>query len=99
MIAYAATLFEVPTNTVSNFTASVTDTLGDTGFLAIMVFSIALPLVFFVAHSLVGLMPSRERGLKSLERDIGQLNRRIKSEKRFLQEASSFTSGFGKIGK
>lgn len=57
LIAHAASLFTVPTSTVTDFTSSVTDTLGDTGMLALIVAAIAIPLVFYVARRLIGIVP------------------------------------------
>jgi hypothetical protein len=55
--ASAAALFEVPTTTVTSFTANVSDTLADPGLLAFLVAAIAIPLIFYVARRLIGLIP------------------------------------------
>ena len=55
--ASAAALFTVRTSTVTSFTASVTDTLADTGTLQVIVAVLALPALFWVIHRLKGLFP------------------------------------------
>lgn len=68
LVAHAASLFSVPVNTydasgtlqsaglVTSLTSNVTDTIGDTGMLALIVAAIAIPLVFYVATRLIKLM-------------------------------------------
>lgn len=50
-------MFDVPTSTASALTANVTSQLGDPGFLTVIVLAAAIPLVFYVAKALIGLIP------------------------------------------
>lgn len=50
-------MFTVPTSTADSVLANVTSTLGDVGFLAILGVAAAIPLVFYVAKQLIGLIP------------------------------------------
>jgi len=50
-------MFTVPTSTADSVLANVTSTLGDTGFLTILAVAAAIPLVFYVARQLIGLIP------------------------------------------
>lgn len=50
-------MFDVPTSTASALTANVTSQLGDPGFLTVIVLAAAIPLVFYVARALIGLIP------------------------------------------
>jgi len=56
-VAHGASLFGVPTSTVSTLTASITDTLTDPGLLAIIAFVIALPVVFWLIGRVKALFP------------------------------------------
>jgi len=56
-VAHGASLFAVPTSTVSTLTASITDTLTDPGLLAIIAFVIALPVVFWLVGRVKALFP------------------------------------------
>lgn len=56
------TMFTVATSTATNILANVTSTLADTGFLAVLAVAAAIPLVFYVARGLIGLISSRGRG-------------------------------------
>lgn len=55
--AKAASLLTVPTSTVTDLTANVSDTLSDTGLLGVIVAAIAFSLVFWVIHRVIGLFP------------------------------------------
>jgi len=57
IITHAETLFVVPTSTASQALAYVTGTLGDAGFLTVLVVAAGIPLVFYVAKQLIGLIP------------------------------------------
>jgi len=59
--AHAAAAFEVPTSTVSSFTATITDTLSDPGLLAVLVIAAALPVIFWVIHRVKALFPRSGR--------------------------------------
>jgi hypothetical protein len=61
MIAKAAALFEVPASAPTSLTASITDTLGEPGVLAVVVFVAALPLVFWLVKELLALTRTVER--------------------------------------
>lgn len=50
-------MFSVPTTTASQVLANVNSTLGDTGFLTIVAVAAAIPLVFYVARQIIGLLP------------------------------------------
>lgn len=54
-------MFEVPTSTASNILANVTSTFTDLGFLAVLAVAAAIPLVFYVARQLIGMIP-KSRG-------------------------------------
>jgi NAD(P)H-hydrate repair Nnr-like enzyme with NAD(P)H-hydrate dehydratase domain len=56
-----AQVFTVPTSTATNLTADVSSQLGDVGTLALIVIVAAIPLVFYVIHQLLGLVP-KSRG-------------------------------------
>jgi H2-forming N5,N10-methylenetetrahydromethanopterin dehydrogenase-like enzyme len=51
------TMFSVPTSTATEVLANVSSTLADTGFLTILVVAAAIPLVFYVARQIIGLIP------------------------------------------
>jgi len=55
--AHAASAITVPTSTATDFTATVSDTLADPGLLAVLVIAAALPVIFWVAKRLIGLVP------------------------------------------
>jgi len=59
--AHAAALFEVPTSTVTDLTASVTDTIADPGVLLVLGAAAALPVIFWVIHRIIGLFPKARR--------------------------------------
>lgn len=50
-------MFTVPTSTATDLLANVTSTLGDPGFLTVLVAAAAIPLVFYVGKRLIGLLP------------------------------------------
>lgn len=50
-------MFTVPTSTVTDLLASVSSQISDTGFLAVLIFAAAVPLVFYIAKRLIGLVP------------------------------------------
>ena len=50
-------MFIVPTTVASSLLANVSTTLSDPGFLIILVTAAAIPLVFYVAKRLIGLIP------------------------------------------
>lgn len=52
-----SSLFEVPTSTVSNLTAAITSTIADPGLLLVIVFVVALPVVFWLISRIKGLFP------------------------------------------
>jgi len=47
----------VPTSTTHDLLASVSNVFTDTGMLSIVVIAAALPLVFWLAHQVIGLLP------------------------------------------
>jgi len=55
-------MFTVPTSTAQQVLANVSTTLSDTGFLTILVVAAAIPLVFYVASRLIGLIPKGRGG-------------------------------------
>jgi hypothetical protein len=94
-------LFEFPTTITSGFTANVSDTLADPGLLAFLVAAIAIPLVFYVSRTLIGLIPkgrSLVEDAEDIENRIRSTEKKIKSEEKFLNQASNFTKEFGKLG-
>lgn len=56
-----AVMFTVPTSTASQFLANVSSTLQDPGLLTVIITAVSIPLVFYVAHQLIGLIP-KSRG-------------------------------------
>lgn len=50
-------MFTVPTSTADSVLANVSSTLGDPGLLTVLVAAAAIPLVFYVAKQLIGLIP------------------------------------------
>jgi len=50
-------MFTVPSSTATQVLANVSSTLGDAGFLTVLVVAAAIPLVFYVARQLIGLIP------------------------------------------
>jgi len=60
-LASAASLFSVPTSTVSDLTASITSTIADPGLLLVIVFAAALPVVFWLIHKVIGLFPKAKK--------------------------------------
>lgn len=60
-MASAASLFEVPTSTVSDLTANITSTIADPGLLLVIVFAAALPVVFWLVHKIIGLFPKARK--------------------------------------
>lgn len=57
-------MFTVPTSTATDLLAEITSTLSDVGFLGLLVVAAAIPLVFYVARQLIGLVP-KSRGRRS----------------------------------
>jgi H2-forming N5,N10-methylenetetrahydromethanopterin dehydrogenase-like enzyme len=59
VMAFAANaqVFVTPTSTASSLTANISSQLGDVGTLTLVVLVAAIPLVFYVIHQLIGLVP------------------------------------------
>jgi len=51
----------VPTSTVHDLLASVSNIFTDPGILALLVVAVAIPLAFYVAHQVIGLISRRTR--------------------------------------
>jgi len=52
-------MFTVPTSTATDILANVTSSLGDTGFLSVLAIAAAIPLLFYVAKGIIGLIRGR----------------------------------------
>lgn len=48
--AFASSFFTIPTSTVTDLQANVSDTIADPGVLALLVLAIGVPLVFYLLH-------------------------------------------------
>ena len=59
--AFATSLLTVPTSTVPDLTANVSDTIADPGTLLILVAAIAFPLLFWVIGRIIGLFPKHRK--------------------------------------
>jgi hypothetical protein len=54
---FLSAMITVPSSTVTSLSASLTDQITDPGLLAVLIFAAAIPLVFYVAKRLIGLIP------------------------------------------
>jgi hypothetical protein len=50
-------MFTIPTSTVSQLMANVNQALSDAGLITVIAVAAAIPLVFYVARQLIGLVP------------------------------------------
>ena len=50
-------MFTIPTSTVSELMANVNQALSDAGLITVIAVAAAIPLVFYVARQLIGLVP------------------------------------------
>lgn len=62
--AHATSFFTVPTSVAPALTANVGDTIADPGTLLVIVIAAGLPLLFYVIHAFIGLLP-KSRGRRS----------------------------------
>ena len=51
-------MFTVPTSTATSLLSSVSSTLADPGFLGLMVIALAIPIAFYVANRIIGMVKS-----------------------------------------
>jgi uncharacterized protein YdbL (DUF1318 family) len=61
--AHAQTAFVVPTSTANTATAYIGSQLADSGTITVIAVAVGIPLLFYVAHQVIGLFP-KSRGAR-----------------------------------
>ena len=60
--AHAQSIFTVPSSTAGTLLANVGAQIGDPGLLAVFAVAAGVPLVFYVIHRVLGMLPGRGGG-------------------------------------